>query len=304
MFFRRILIFAIGSLLLNAPVYAQRLTSKQSQLFDMLCTYLKDNGLIPETEADGVILFEYDERKMEIRVDTQEQDPMFVTLAAITALPKGLSRDSVALAARELNNYKGVKVRFLDNSFSVQTEMFLTDAAAFTDVFPMMVKQIDTALAAFFAADDNTLSKKEYTENELREKKSSSRQSRGIAPEGIYYSPRVSGQLSAGTKIKRVVITDEYTCVEITSTNMSSGSMAEWCNIDVNTYIVNEDKPFEKLKLTRASGIKLAPDKTYYGGPNKTLSFKLYFPPIPKDTKSISLIEPDSTWCFYGIILK
>ena len=200
---------------------------------------MQGEGLAPKRE-EGVILFEYDDSRMAIRIDHQEHNPIPVTMSAIFELPNISSPEFVAIAANELNGYKGIKVLEHEDSFAIQCDMFLTGPSAFTDVFQMMIHQIQSALGSFADACINAYS---------------------------------------GVK------------------------SAEWCNINANTYIINDYSPFDKLKLVRASGIKVAPDKTYYGGVNKTISFKLYFPPIPKDTRSFSLIEPDSSWCFYGITL-
>lgn len=308
---RRILIVTLGCLVLNYPCFAQILSSEQSLLSQKIETFLKEEGFRPEKSAEGVYVFEYEELKLVIRIDPNENNPMFVTMSAIFELPTEYSPKIVAIAANELNGIKGIKVLSYNDSFSVQTDMFLTNVGTFTDVFYTMIRQIQTALGSF-ADSYSKASSGELSPNSGRHvdntrstgstnTTSSTRLTKSA--EGVYNNPRVTGQLATGAKIRRVVITDEYTCVELSSNSTSSGETAEWCNIDSNTYIVNEDKPFEKLKLTRASGIKIAPDKTYYGGANRTVSFKLYFPPIPKDTKSISLIEPDSSWCFYGITL-
>lgn len=312
MLLRRILTITIGCIAFGHLCLAQTLSSEQALLSKQLASFLQGEGLAPETSVEGVILFEYDDCNMVLRIDPQEQDPMFVTLAAIFELPKEYSPKIVSLAANELNGYKGVKVLAYKDSFSVQSDMFLRNASAFTEVFQTMIYQIQAAVASFADAYSEAYSDNTQAGKVGREKGNltisstsgnNSKPSNRNTTEGIYYNPKVGGHLSTSAKIKRVAITDEYTCVELSTNSTSSEGVAEWCNINGNTYIINEDKPFDKLKLVRASGIKLAPEKTYYGGPNKTVSFKLYFPPIPKDTKSISLIEPDSSWCFYGITL-
>ena len=310
MLFRRLVIVALGCFVLSNHVFAQSLSSEQSALNNEIVSFLKDKGLKPETGVEGVIGFEYDGCRMVIRIDPQEEAPMFVTMAAIFELPSDYSPQTVVLAANELNAFKGIKVLTSEESFSVQTDMFLTNAESFTRVFQKMISQIQITVGSFAEAYSNASSGKTQTGHDRRESNSlsasantSNNSNTRRTTEGVYINPKVSGQLATGARIKRVVITEEYTCVELSSNSTTSGITSEWCNIDSNTYIVIEDKRFDKLKLVRASGIKLAPDKTYYGGPNRSISFKLYFPPIPKDTRSISLIEPDSSWCFYGITL-
>ena len=293
-----------------APGHTQTLSSEQSILKNKITAFLKEDGLRPETKGEELISFIYDGCNYLIYIAPDERTPMFVSLAALFELPGDFSPLTVALAANELNNYKGVKVLCYDDSFSVQAEMFITDASTFIDVFYPLIHQIQSVLGSFTKACSNVNLDKVNSSPNTNKKGTTSNANtttNGLktttVPEGVYYNPKVTGQLVSGAKIKRVTITDDYTCVEVSVNSTSDGITSEWCNIDGNTYIVNEDKPFEKLKLSRASGIKVAPDKTYFGGSNKTISFKLYFPPIPKDTKSLSLIEPDSSWCFYGITL-
>jgi hypothetical protein len=282
----------------------------------MLCneinSFLREEGLRPEKPDEGMIAFVYNECKYLIHIDYEEVSPMFITMAALFEYPEGYSQKNILFAANELNNINAVKVLCYEDSFAVQTEMYVYKTSAFIEVFYPLLRQIQTVLGLFAEACSKTDTEGIKPSSESSSKKSiasprTSTSSRNETSkkdqEGIYYNPKVTGQLSNGARIKKVTITDEYTCIEISTNSSSGGTTYDWCNIDASTYIINEDKPFEKLKLIRASGIKIAPEKTYYGGPNRTINFKLYFPPISKETKSISLIEPDSSWCFYGIML-
>ena len=57
--------------------------------------------------------------------------------------------------------------------------------------------------------------------------------------------------------------------------------------------------------MTKAEGIKIAPDKTYFSCAGQDITFTLYFPPIPSPATSIDLIESaDSEWKFYGIKIR
>ncbi len=103
-------------------------------------------------------------------------------------------------------------------------------------------------------------------------------------------------------RITQVELSSTETKVTIYSYNTEGTTYYEWCNINKNTSIKCNGQTYY---LTRAEGIAIAPDKTYYGGPNKSLTFTLIFPAIPTDTQSFDLIESDdSTWKWYGIQLK
>ena len=57
--------------------------------------------------------------------------------------------------------------------------------------------------------------------------------------------------------------------------------------------------------MTKAEGIKIAPEKTYFTHTGENIAFTLYFPSIPESVTSINLIESiDSDWKFYDIKIR
>ncbi|MBR4848897.1 MAG: trypsin-like peptidase domain-containing protein [Bacteroidaceae bacterium] len=114
--------------------------------------------------------------------------------------------------------------------------------------------------------------------------------------------PAIEFTPAEGLKIKSVKITKDYTAIEIVSSNKVGKTYYDWCNIDKNTYIYTDG---EKYSLTRTEGIKIAPQKTCFSYKGEEITFTLYFPSIPQNTTSITLIEsPESTWNFYGIKIQ
>jgi len=75
-----------------------------------------------------------------------------------------------------------------------------------------------------------------------------------------------------------------------------------WIRIDKGTYI-RESGSGEKLMITGSQGIIL--DKETYMPESGTISFKLFFPPLPPDVTKIDFIESDCPDCFkiWGIQL-
>lgn len=123
-------------------------------------------------------------------------------------------------------------------------------------------------------------------------------------PQGnkVVEQPYVDYTTSENTVIKRITITDDATIIEMASNNATSTGYYQWVNIDKNTAILVNGQEY---KLKKAEGIAIAPKTTPYTKRGETISFKLYFSPIPKGTTSFNLIEPDSSnWKFYGISLK
>lgn len=102
--------------------------------------------------------------------------------------------------------------------------------------------------------------------------------------------------------IKSVKHTNTYTSIQFTSNNFfNDTTVYEWCSIDKSSYIVANGKHY---KMTKAIGINISPQKTYYPE-DGNITFTLYFPPIPKNTKTIDFIEDEeSDWNIYGISVK
>ena len=111
----------------------------------------------------------------------------------------------------------------------------------------------------------------------------------------IYY-PFIEKKETDDLIITQIHITDSNTAINIRSrfTNYA------WCSIAADTYISANGL---QLKLTRAEGINISPQVTYYN--DKDVTFTLYFPSLPTTTTQIDLIEPGtSDWKLYGIKLQ
>ena len=123
-------------------------------------------------------------------------------------------------------------------------------------------------------------------------------------PQGnkVVERPYVDFARSENTRICKVTITDKETIIDMSDNNETRGGYAQWMCIDRNTVIVVDGQEY---KLKKAEGIAIAPDKTYFSKNGETKTFRLYFPPIPKGTTSLNLLEPgESDWQFFGISLK
>lgn len=119
-----------------------------------------------------------------------------------------------------------------------------------------------------------------------------------------YPSVRIS--LAPRAKIKKVVLDRNYTAVEITINNLfyheNKKHYTQYYNIDKNAYIIANGI---RYTMTKAEGIKIAPDLTYFSYEGQDVSFTLYFPAIPTSATSIDLIESSqSDWQFFDIQLR
>lgn len=117
-------------------------------------------------------------------------------------------------------------------------------------------------------------------------------------------NPTVNRTTANRATIQKVVLAKDYTAVEIKSNNQTSLTGGyQWCNISRDTYILVNNG--QRLTMTRAEGIKVAPEKTYFSYLGQEITFTLYFPPVSITASSFDLIESDdSEWKWYGISLK
>lgn len=120
----------------------------------------------------------------------------------------------------------------------------------------------------------------------------------------IINNPSVNRTTSQSTRIKKITLSPEYTSVEIVTNNQTSATDGfQWCTLDKGTHIrVNGTLYY----MTRAEGINIAPEKTYFSYLGQELTFTLFFPPISHlNPTSMDLIEKtDSEWKWYGISLQ
>lgn len=131
-----------------------------------------------------------------------------------------------------------------------------------------------------------------YTQIEKKEKLNSAKM-----PDIRVSEPYVQEQSDEHANIKAVIVNDNYTIVSI---QIVPNEDETWITIDENTYIEANNKRF---KMIDASGIPISPEKMYGLSAGEIVTFYLTFPPIPKDTKEINIIEEDAWW-WRGIQLK
>lgn len=121
-------------------------------------------------------------------------------------------------------------------------------------------------------------------------------------PGKTYSLPTVNRNLSNGLKVISVVVQNNQTILLLSSNNKRQDGYYSWMTLDKNAYIVANG---QKYTLTKAKGIALSPDKTYFSYAGETKNFTLYFPAIPANTTSIDFVESsDSEWQLYGIQLR
>lgn len=112
--------------------------------------------------------------------------------------------------------------------------------------------------------------------------------------------PYVDSGISDIMRILSVTLTETETIVEIECRSVNPEVNYEWIAIDSQTVLETETGQYG---LRKAEGIAVPPERTVYTRQGETKVFKLYFPALPPEVTSFSLIEPNG-WKFYGISLK
>lgn len=123
------------------------------------------------------------------------------------------------------------------------------------------------------------------------------------ATEKAYNNPYINRNMSNSLKVLSVKVQDNQTVITFSENNrIDDDNYYQWFSINKNAYIVANG---QRYTLTRAEGIAMSPDITYFSYAGETKTFTLYFPAIPKSTTSIDFIEAeDSNWRLYGIQLR
>lgn len=84
---------------------------------------------------------------------------------------------------------------------------------------------------------------------------------------------------------------ESCTIVHCCSTGKKMYENGGWVNINRATFLEKSGGKSEGLSLLHAINIPLAPEKHYFKKHGDSIRFTLYFPAIPKDWTSFSLIE-------------
>lgn len=174
----------------------------------------------------------------------------------------------------------------------------LAETSSLTNIFPT----INTIFSLPLSGQVKKLKRFVYLiKCSTQPNKNSHQYSRSYTSNGVRIVdyPKISSKSNNSLTIKQIRLSKTYTSLEIII--MYKPNFYTWCRIDSETCISANGK---KLKLTKAEGISIAPQKTYF---ENEITFKLFFPPIPAKTNQIDLSEPDEeegAFKIYGIKLQ
>lgn len=272
---------------------AQKLNTAQQKLKTDIFNFLKKEVTNLTDYSATDLKFSYNGTTYFVSVSESDYAPMYVTLYAGFNMPSDYDKDIVAKAGQQLNLYKGVKFYSGDDFVKFQAEMFLNDEKPFSVAFRSLISVMGTMKSAFDDEYEKAKKLPSVSSNFTSQFKRNT--------SGVHIWPPSVNKTDSKLYVAKVTITKDYTLLDMVSYN---GGQYQNCAIDRNSYITAFGK---KYTLTRAEGISYAPKYTdypdYKSGYNVPLSFKLYFPAIPQNVKSIDFAETGDGWKISSINL-
>ena len=107
-------------------------------------------------------------------------------------------------------------------------------------------------------------------------------------------------------RVKSIELNDEFTRIDFIYRSPDLYINGGWIQIDKNSYIRSVDSD-QKHRLVQAINIPYAPQKHYFKRKGQFHTYSLIFPPLPKETKAIDIIEkeaPGTYFNFYDIAFQ
>ena len=277
----------------------QTLTSCQKNAKNEIFRYLKNKVSNISERQYNEIAFTYNGTQFLIDISDSDENPLFVTLSAGYNLPTYVSESAMEEAIKKTNFIKGAKAYVGDGFIVFESEMYFKKADDFNAVVLKMISAIEAATACYYDAYN---SEKDKGGSQL-----SSSVANSLISANDFYFPSIRNRgTDSKLHITKVHTDNTYTVVDFISFNNRQTS---YCGINKNSYLLVNGK---RYLLQKAEGISYIPNHTEY--PNwksredVSLSFKLYFSPIPKGTTEFDFIEPNgnqqSGWTGEGWALK
>lgn len=285
---RKILSALFVSVLFFGEVFAQSLSPAQQKIKTDIFSFLKNEVTNLSDYSYKEIMFTYNQIRYHIELSEKDINPFFVTLTAGFNLPESYKSYVVAFFTRDINLINGVKCISEDGWVQFESEMFIKDSKAFTQVFHKMISQIETAKKYFEDNYDTAENKYKALPGSINSSNINSQNN----TEFLFPTITSKGNDSK-LSITKIRLETNYTIIDFISFN---NRQVRYCGINRNSYLLVDGKRYQLLK---AEGISYIPNHTdypnYQSGSDVSLSFTLFFSPIPENTKTFDFIEPPFT---------
>ncbi len=277
-------------------IFAAQLTPAQQSVRQDIFIALKKIATNVTLQDGEYIRFTANGIDMFVHVNASDYNPMYVTLGAIFEITDAYNKDLALEAGLKAAEGMPVYVATTEETLLFDCEMYIKESKAFTSVLASMIQAIATSASNF------------YSEYEKIRVNTHSSVNNSTYFDGRNFKEFIFPEYSGGSNdsklyLTKVTIEKDKTVLHLTSYN---GREYQNCGINRNSYLLVNGS---KLGLIRAEGISYTPQYTdypnYESGNEVSLSFKLYFPPLPSGTHTFDFTEGSSDgWAIHGIKLN
>lgn len=132
------LIMLMSFMALNAKDF----NSAQLQLRSSINSFLREEGFMPEYDSDGDIKFKKEGKTYYVIVSDVDTNPLYISISHLYSYDEVYTYAAVKNAVKEINQYKGIKLKTYDSTYSFAAEMYLHSADQFRYTFYKYMKNI------------------------------------------------------------------------------------------------------------------------------------------------------------------
>ncbi|MBO7224691.1 MAG: hypothetical protein J6V35_02125 [Bacteroidales bacterium] len=127
----------------NANAQIQTLSSKQCELRNEIQAFIKAEGFQPTIDNDGDIKFKRQGNFYYVIISKTDENPMYLTFSKYFNYNDQINKSKLMLFNLE-NDYKMCKIKTFDNNYAFRSEMYITEANAFTTIFYKILNVFDS----------------------------------------------------------------------------------------------------------------------------------------------------------------
>lgn len=143
---RLICIIAMVAIGFTATYAQKSFSTGQKKIRDEIYSFLKNEGFQPSIDDDGDIKFKRQGDVYFVCVSDKDSSPYYVRLSKYYSYDgERLTRSKIGAYAEEVNKYKMCKLIVEDDSFIIDSQLFLYNSSAFTSIFNKIMEVIDGA---------------------------------------------------------------------------------------------------------------------------------------------------------------
>lgn len=143
---KRLFCFFVFATIGFSVTFAQKtFSSGQRALRDNIKSYLQEEGYQPSLDSDGDIKFKRQGDVYFVCVSETDEAPYYVRLSKYFSYNDKISKSKIALYYDAINQYKMIKLVATEDSYIIDSQMFLINSVSFTSIFNRVLEVMDAA---------------------------------------------------------------------------------------------------------------------------------------------------------------